>query len=94
MSITPEAIDDCAAESAHREHLNALRALELVRASKRIHDHYDQLLRCEKPERMGRRMMDRRVMDRTPADAALASRFVQRPVSDMQDMDLHLSADQ
>ena len=63
--ITPEALQRCAAEADRREHLNALRAIELARSSKRINDHYDQMILGEPAERLGRRIFDRRASDTT-----------------------------
>ena len=73
------------------EHLKALRTLELARAAKRIHDHYDTLERGEVPQQLGRRIFDRRVPEMPwVVDTARPARC---RVADMADMDLHLSAD-
>lgn len=87
--ITPAAIERCAQEAAHREHVNALRAIELARADKRINDHYDKLLIGGEPERLGRRIFDRRSFDATRTYPV--SRATRRPVADMHDIDLRLS---
>ena len=61
--ITPEAAARCAEDAARKDHLNALRAIELARASKRINDHYDKLLLGELPTQLSRRVFDRRTND-------------------------------
>ena len=47
--ITPEALARCAAEAKHREHVEALRAIALAIAIKRIHDDHDKMLIGEAP---------------------------------------------
>lgn len=89
--ITPEALARCADEAARKDHLNALRAIELARASKRINDHYDRMILGEPVDRLGRHIFDRRNADHSWSGQA--TRFIQRPVGDMRDVDLHLSAE-
>lgn len=61
--ITLEAAARCAEDAARKDHLNALRAIELARASKRINDHYDRMILGQAPEQLGRRIFDRRASD-------------------------------
>lgn len=88
--ITPEAKSRCDLEAKRLADLRALRELQIAMALKTIHAHYDALERGDEPPQLGRRIFDRRT---DTSWTGRAARPAPQPLSDMADMDLHLSVE-
>lgn len=88
--ITPEAKPRCDLEAKRIQNLRILRDLQIAMAFKTIHAHYDALERGDEPPQLGRRIFDRRT---DTSWTGRAARPAPQPLSDMADMDLHLSVE-